>query len=199
MLKAEGQSDGSIRGMFTRDLKNRCEQNVERELKRSYPLMEITKIEYADPYDYMDGPIEIRISYTIPDYALVTENEIIFTPVSVSGIFLRGMSHMYWNVDNEDREYPFRDRCSRLVELNENIKLPGKVSAVYLPEAERFSDDPASFRGGYEISKSGTGMMMNLEISLNKRIYEKEDWGAFRKAVAAQQKFSEEPVILKFN
>lgn len=199
VLKAEGQSDGSIRGMFTRSFKNSWDRNVERELKRKYPLMEITKIEYADPYDYMAGPIEIKISYTIPDYALVTENEIIFTPVSVSGIFLRGMSHMYWNVDKEEREYPFRDRCSRLVELNENIKLPAKVSAAYLPEAESFSDEPASFKGGYELSKSGTGMMMNLKISLNKRIYEKDDWSAFRKAVAAQQKFSEEPVILTFN
>jgi len=83
--------------------------------------------------------------------------------------------------------------------LNENFKFPAKVIPVYLPEAENFTDDPASFAGGYKLSKSGTGMMMNLKVSLNKRIYEKEDWGAFRKAVSAQQKFSKEPVILKFN
>lgn len=199
VLKAEGQSDGAIRGMFTRDLKRNWEQNVERELKRRYPLMEITQIEFDDPYDYLAGPIELKISYTIPDYAIVTDHEIIFTPISVSGIFLRGMAHMYWNVEKEERKYPFRDRCSRLVELNENIKLPVKTSAVYLPEAENFSKEPASFRGGYELSKSGTGMMMNLQVSLNKRIYEIEDWAAFRKAVLAQQKFSKEPVILKIN
>ena len=199
ILNAEGQSDGSIRGMFTRDFKYRWEQNVERELKQKYPLMEITKIEFDDPYDYLAGPIELKISYTIPDYAIVTDDEIIFTPVSVSGIFMRGMAHMYWNVQKEDRKYAFRDRCSRLVVLNENIKLPAKVNAVYLPEAENFIEDPASFEGGYELSKSRTGMMMNLKVSLNKRIYEKEDWAAFRKAVATQQKFSKEPVILKIN
>jgi len=198
-LEAEGQSDGAIRGLFTRALKHRWEQNVERELKQKYPLMEVTKIEFDDPYDYLAGPINLKISYNIPDFALVTETEIIFTPVSVSGIFMRGMAHMYWNVSSEDRKYPFRDRCSRLVELNENFKFPAKVIPVYLPEAENFTDDPASFAGGYKLSKSGTGMMMNLKVSLNKRIYEKEDWGAFRKAVSAQQKFSKEPVILKFN
>ncbi|MCK5339002.1 MAG: hypothetical protein KAJ50_09325, partial [Bacteroidales bacterium] len=163
------------------------------------PLMEITGIEYGKPYDYMSGPIELKISYTIPDFALVTDEEIIFTPVIVSGIFMRAMSHMYWNVDKEDRKYPFRDRCSRLVELHESIKLPATVTAVYLPEAEGFSEAPAGFEGSYKMSKSGNGMMVNEKITLNKRIYEKEDWGAFRKAVSAQQKFSNEPVILKFN
>jgi len=199
VLNAEGQSDGAIRGMFTRSLKNSWDQNVERELKRKYPLMEITSIEYGKPYDYMSGPIELRISYTIPDFALVTDEEIIFTPVIVSGIFMRAMSHMYWNVDKEDRKYPFRDRCSRLVELHESIKLPAMVTAVYLPEAEGFSEAAAGFEGSYKLSKSGNGMMVNEKITLNKRIYEKEDWGAFRKAVSAQQKFSNEPVILKLN
>jgi hypothetical protein len=85
------------------------------------------------------------------------------------------------------------------VVLHENIKLPGKVSPVYLPEAEPFTEEPAAFEGGYKISKSGNAMMMDIKVSLNKRIYEREDWGAFRKAVSAQQKFANEPVILKFN
>ncbi len=198
-LTAEGQSDGSIRGMFTRAFKNSWEQNVERELKQKYPLISIDKIDFDDPYNYLAGPIELKISYTIPDFALVTEEEIIFTPVIVSGIFMRGMSHMYWNVEQEDRQYPFRDRCSRLVELSENIKLPARVNAVYLPEAEAFDEDPAAFEGEYKISKSGNGMMVTEKVVLRKRIYEKEDWSAFRKAVQAQQKFAAEPVILKIN
>lgn len=198
VLEAEGQSDGSIRGMFTRAFMNSWDQNLERELKRHYPLMEITKMEYKDPYDYLSGPIQIRVSYTIPDFALVTEDEMIFTPVLVSGIFSRAMSHMYFNTDKETRTYDFRDRCSRLVELRENIKLPANVTIEYMPEAENFDDSPAAFKGGYTLSKSGNGLMVNETVTLRKRIYEKEDWSAFRKAVAAQQQFSDEPVILKF-
>ena len=161
--------------------------------------MEITSIKYDDPYDYLAGPIKLQISYSIPDFAIITGDEMIFTPIIVSGIFMRAMSHMYMNVDKEEREYPFRDRCSRLVELQENIKLPAKVTAAYLPEEEAFADTPAAFEGGYELSKSGTSLMVQEKVTLNKRIYEKEDWEAFRRAVAAQQKFAKEPVILKFN
>jgi transglutaminase-like putative cysteine protease len=199
VLEAEGQSDGAIRGLFTRALKSTWDQNVERELKRKYPLMEITSIDYDDPYDYLAGPIQLRISYNIPDFAVITEEEMIFTPVIISGIFMRGMSHMYMNVDNEERMYPFRDRCSRLVELHESIKLPAKVSIAYVPEEEEFEAEPASFQGGYILSKSGTSLMVDEKVVLKKRIYEKEDWGAFRKAVSAQQRFASEPVILKFN
>jgi len=199
VLEAEGQSDGSIRGMFTRALKDTWNQNVERELKNKYPLMEVTEIIYEDPYDYLAGPIQLHISYTIPDFAVITDGEMIFTPVIVSGIFMRGMSHMYMNVSKEERNYPFRDRCSRLVELHETIKLPAKATVIYMPEEEGFSDLPASFEGGYELSKSGSSISVNEKVILNKRIYETEDWKAFRRAVAAQQKFSKEPVILKFN
>ncbi len=161
--------------------------------------MEITKMHYENPYDYMAGPIKLEISYYIPDFALITNDEMIFTPVVVSGIFMRAMSHMYYNVDKEERAYPFRDRCSRLVELYENIKLPAKFSPAYMPEAEAFDKPPAGFEGAYKLSKSGNGLMVNEKVILKKRIYEKEDWDAFRRAVSAQQKFSNEPVILKFN
>lgn len=199
VLTAEGQSDGAIRGMFTRSFKQEWEQNLEQELKRKFPLMKITKVEYDDPYDYLAGPIEIKINYSIEDFAIVTEDEIIFTPVVVSGIFSRAMSHMYFDTSMEERNYPFRDRCSRLVELRENIKLPASATLVYMPEEEGFNHDPAAFKGEYKMAKSGKGLMVSETITLRKRIYEKEDWDAFRRAVAAQQKFSKEPVILKFN
>lgn len=199
VVEAEGQSDGAIRGMFTRALKSSWEQNVERELKRMYPLMEITSVKYADPYDYMAGPIKLEISYTLPSFALITDEEIIFKPLVVSGIFMRAMSHLYMDTKIEERAHAFRDRCSRLVELYENIKLPGNYSSVYLPEAEAVNADPAAFEGSYKLSKSGNSLMVNEKVTLNKRIYEKEDWEAVRAAVIAQQKFAKEPVILKSN
>jgi hypothetical protein len=198
-MEAEGQSDGAIRGLFTRSLKSTWDQNIEDELKYKYPLIDITSIDYGSPYDYLSGPIEIKISYTIPDYAIVTQDEVIFTPVIVSGIFLRAMSHMYYQTNIEERNYPFRDRCSREVTLHENIKLPGQFTAVYLPEAEGFCESPAGFEGSYKLSKSGNALMVDEKVILKKRIYEKDDWDAFKRAVEAQKTFAEEPVILKFN
>jgi hypothetical protein len=71
--------------------------------------------------------------------------------------------------------------------------------AGYLPAEDAFNDVPAGFEGGYQLSKSGNSISLSVKVVLNKRIYEPEDWDAYRRAVAAQQKFSKEPVILKFN
>ncbi len=199
VIEAEGQSDGAIRGMFTRDFRSAWDRNLERELKHEYPNMEITGIKYDDPLDYLAGPIRIEVRYTIPDFAVITGEEIIFRPVAVSGVFMRAMPHLYTNTDLEERKYPFRDRCSRLVELSEEISLPASLSAVYLPSADSFSEEPAGFEGGYELAKSGKSLRLSGKVILNKRIYEAGDWDAYRRAVAAHQKFTKEPVILKFN
>jgi transglutaminase-like putative cysteine protease len=198
-VEAEGQSDGAIRGIFTRSEKARWQQNLESQIKDTHPLAQITGSNYDDPMDYMAGPIQIRISYRIPDYAIVTEENIIFTPIVASKIFTRGMAHMYQNTGIEKREYAFRDRCSRLVQLQEEITLPENMETTirYVPEADSFSTDIASFEGKYALNEAGNTLQLDQKISLNKRIYEAEDWPDYRKAVMAQQKFAEEAVILK--
>ena len=109
------------------------------------------------------------------------------------------MAHMYQNTGLKERNYPFRDRCSRLVHLQEDITLPDnmKASIKYVPEADNFATDVASFEGKCELNEAGSVVKLDEKISLNKRIYEAGDWPDYRKAVMAQQKFAEEAVILK--
>ena len=109
------------------------------------------------------------------------------------------MTHMYHNTGIKERNYGFRDRCSRLVELQEEIQLPEnvEVSIRYAPEADTFATDIASFEGRYALDEEGKTLLLDEKLSLNKRIYEAEDWPDYRKAVMAQQKFAEEAVILK--
>jgi len=198
-LEAEGQSDGSIRGLFTRSAKARWQQNLEGEIKRTHPLAQITSTSYHDPYDYMAGPINIKISYKIPDYAIVTEENIIFIPFAASKIFQRGMAHMYQNTGIKERTYGFRDRCSRMVHLQEEVSLPENMPAVikYVPAADTFATEIASFEGRCELNEAGSVLQLDEKLTFNKRIYEPSDWPDYRKAVMAQQKFAEEAVILK--
>jgi len=196
-LIAEGQSDAAIRRMFTGYPAAEWEKNIEAEIKNEFPLAQILETEYEDPWQYMKGPIKLKIKYKIPGFAIVSDQEILFTPVIASEIFMRGMSHLYMNTSIGERKYPFRDRCSRLVKLEEQIKLPGKYSASYLPSAENFEGTSASFEGGYKLAIKGDVLRLNERIALNKRIYEKDEWPEYRKAVEAQKKFASEPVILR--
>ena len=107
------------------------------------------------------------------------------------------MGHIYSNTGIEERKYDFRDRCSRIVELSEEISLPAKVNPVLIPEVEAFESDIASFSGGYDLESGGKKISLQETIRLEKRIYESHDWPDYRRAVKAQKTFTNEPVILE--
>jgi len=196
-LEAEGQSDASIRRMFTSGYMTTWKSRLENELLRVHPRAKITTLKFSSPYDYLEGPIQISIAYTIPDYALVTDKEIIFTPVVVSNIFKRAMSHLSVKTGIENRKYQFRDRCSRTVYLEETVELPKNASIIYVPATTPMSGSGASFKGAYYVENNQLKVTENLKF--NKRIYDPDDWGSFREAVTSQNKMANEPVILKFD
>lgn len=197
ILEAEGQSDAAIRRIFTSNYRLNWNATLERELIRVHPRAGIFEMNYGEPYNYMSGPINITIKYRIPDYAIITAEEIIFTPLVVSNIFKRAMTHLYFSTDMEEREYNFRDRCSRQVQLEETVKLPKNVTSVYIPDTPMSSGPAASFKGGYKVE--GDKLMVFENLKFKKRIYEPDDWGSFREAVMMQKKIAEEPVILKID
>ncbi len=194
LLTAEGQSDASIRRMFTSNYKSEWEKSVENEILRVSPQAKINSIDFGKPYEYMASNIHIVVKYTIPDYAIVTDEEIVFTPFVAANLFRRGMSHMYFDTKLDKREHGFRDRCSRFVELKETIKLPSQ-GKLLTDLNESAGNDIASFVG--KVNLEGNSFDFNEKVTLSKRIYEAEDWEAFRNVVKAQRKFVETPVIIE--
>ncbi len=196
-IRAEGQSDAAVRRMFTGGYKEMWEKNIESDLKKVHPAAQLLQVEYKDPYDYMAGPIKITIKYRVPGYALVNDKEIMVKSFIASGFLKRAMGHLSFDTKNDRRDYPFRDRCSRYVQLNESVKLPGTYELVYCPSADKFEDQTAAFDGYYDVSMSGKTLRMNQVIILKKRIYNASEWPSYRKVVMAQNKFADEAVILK--
>ncbi len=194
IVDAEGQSDAALRGMFTRDFKANWDKNLERELLRVAPDAVIKEMSYSDPYGHMEGPIHIELSFEIPRFAIATDNKLVFTPVIASNIFARAQGHLRAATQMEDRDYPFRDGCSRLVQLEESIELPGEYTAAYLPETEAADGSAASFEGGYTID--GNKLILKEEISIKKRLFEANEWDNYRSAVNQQKKLANEKVIL---
>ena len=181
IVEAEGQSDGALRSMFTRNFKSNWDRTLEQNIRQVFPSMEIVSMEYSDPYNYQEEQMKIIIEYKIADYAMLTDQEIIFTPVAARELFKNANSHLYFNPEMKERKYDFRDRCSRLVEINEKITLPENVSAKYLPETDEIDGSSATFKGGYEMK--GNTLVLSETIRFNKRKYKADEWENFRNVV----------------
>ena len=121
----------------------------------------------------------------------------IFVPLSAKGLFTRAMNHLRINTNIEERNYAFKDRCSRLVEVKEVVVLPVKPAAdkVILPQSETVKSEYVNYQGGY--AQSGKTLTFEQTASYGKRVYEANEWSDFRKAVEAQKKFSTEHVVVK--
>lgn len=193
-ITAEGQSDAAVRGIFRYGVRTEWGKNLEKELLKLHPNARLTKVTHTDNDKYLEQAVKITYEYEIPHYALVTENEILFTPPMASGVFKRAMSHLYFDTSQKERTFGFRDRCSRLVEISEEVQLPKYAKALTLPSAEKVNDDDVSFNGGYELN--GKKLHFNETIRLGKRVYEAKDWPAFRQAVINQNYFADQKIIL---
>ncbi len=95
----------------------------------------------------------------------------------------------------KERKFPFRDRCSRLIELQEEINLPDGLNPLYIPGSKKKDGVTCSYDCSYIVS--GNKLKLNEKITLGKRIYEAKDWPEFRDAVNAQNNFADNPVIFK--
>ncbi|MDR0363631.1 MAG: DUF3857 and transglutaminase domain-containing protein [Bacteroidales bacterium] len=195
-ITAEGQTDAAVRNsMFARQHHSEWDKNVEKELLQISPRAQIISKTYTTTDNYLDGPVQITYKFKIPNYAIVTDKEIIFTPITARHPFGRTMRHLSMNTSMETREYPFIDRCSRLVEITETIKVPSFKSVNYYPENVSVKGEATSYEGGYQIDNKKIVFTENGRFE--KRVYDAEDWPNYRKAVEAQKNFEIEPIILQ--
>ena len=194
-VTAEGQSDASLRRMFTGSFKANWKMNLENELLKIAPQAKILKINYGDdPYNYMSGPIDLRISYEIPDYATVIDRAILFTPLAASGIFSGAMRNLSIDLKVQTRHFPFHDACSRSIEITDKTTFPSGYKLSWTPKIEKSTGTGASFEASYSLE--GTQLFFNEKAEYYKRIYTPEDWPSFRNAAKMQKAISENPVIL---
>jgi hypothetical protein len=195
-VTAEGQSDAALRRMFTGSIKSMWKSNVENELLKIAPQSRILNSSYGDdPYNHLSGPICLKIKYEIPEYATATDKELIFTPLAASGIFSAAMRHLTIDTKQESKNYPFRDGCSRDIQITDQITLPGNYQIAWSPKIEKVDGSGASFEAAYVMK--GNQLMLNEHGIFRKRIYMPEDWPSFRLAVKMQKSVAENPVILK--
>jgi hypothetical protein len=192
-LTAEGQADATFRSNFTRTFRANWEYLLKNELLADFPGMQISELTYPDGYDYSQ-PFRVILKYSIPNYAVVTDKEVIFTPFVSCNLFKTKNSHLWVNTSPANRKFQFRDRCTRYIELKELVKLPPGMKVVYMPDARTVDGSGASYTGSYAFN--GDNIEMNQRINLKKRIYNPEDWESFKRTVLFQKRFADEKIIL---
>jgi hypothetical protein len=195
-ITAEGQSDSNIRRIFTQGLQSEWQNVMEQQLLAVSPKVRLIRVDYGkNPKDYQAAPIKITFRYEIPDYAIPGKGEMLVKPMVMNNLYASVQSHLRIDTKLENREYGFRDACSRLVELDETIQLPKGYKLVTAAKKDTKKSGAADFDGS--LQQEGNTVRLYQKIALKKRIYDASDWEGFRDAVNAQKSYGEYLVISK--
>ena len=192
-ITAEGQSDASVRGVFSAR-QSEWRHNLELELLKIAPTAEIIDIQHTDPDRYLEQPVSITYKYRIPHFATVEKDAIVFIPLTARNFYSRAMSHLYFDFSQEHRTQPFSDRCSRLIQIQETIMLPYEYKQFHYPMVDGIADPAASFGCGFQME--GNKLTFGESVLFGKRVYDADDWMPFRASAMNQIKVSQTPVIL---
>ena len=194
-VTAEGQSDASVRSPFTKSYVANWQKAMENEILSIDPEAKMISVNYGKTPDYyLDAPIKITAKFSIPSYAVKTaDGALLYKPVS-GRLYNRVKTFLRVNTSIPEREFGFKDSCSRLVEANENVTVPKGMSLVSSTEGSA-SSEAADFSGN--ISGKGNIVSITTSISLKKRVYEAEDYPGFKKAVDGWKSIEENTIVIK--
>ena len=194
-VTAEGQSDASVRSPFTKSYVANWQKAMENEILSIDPEAKMISVNYGkNPDYYLDAPIKITAKFSIPSYAVKTsDGTLLYKPVT-GRLYNRAKTFLRVNTDLPEREFGFKDSCSRLVEADENVTVP-KGMTVEGASSQSSSDAVADFKG--EISQKGNVVNILTSLALKKRVYESEDYPGFRDAVKGWRSIEEKTLVIK--
>lgn len=195
-ISAEGQSDSNIRRIFTLGWQTDWTNTMERQLLAVSPNARLKKVDWGkEPKDYQVAPICITFSYEIPDYAVVTDSELLFKPMVMNNLYTQVMTFLRINTSLESRVHGFKDSCSRLVELDETIRLPKGFKLVSEAKSDTKRSSSADFEGA--LYQEGDKIKLTQRLALKKRVYEASDWDGYRTAVNCYKTYGDYLIVTK--
>ena len=195
-ITAEGQSDSSIRRIFTTGFQSEWWNAMERQLLAVSPKARLLDVNWGrSPKDYQKEPVRITFRYEIPDYALAGNNTLIFRPFVMNNLYAQVMTHLRIDTRMEYRKYGFKDACSRLVELEETLRLPSGYQLQGQGLSDELTGEAADFSGA--LSQKGSILKLRTRLALKKRVYEASDWDSFRQAVESAKLYGDYIVLKK--
>lgn len=196
-IAAEGQSDLAIRNIFTQGFRTEWQNTMEKQLLAVSPKARLLKVDYGtNPKDYQAAPLKLTFTYEIPSYAMYCDGgrELALKPFAMNHLYEQALSFLRIDTGLKDRKYGFKDRCSRLVEINDVLHLPDGYSSDDIKTAAT-QGTAAGLTG--TLSGDSHSITLNVKLALKKRVYEATDWQDFRNAVNSFKSFGDYIVLKK--
>jgi transglutaminase-like putative cysteine protease len=195
VLVAEGQTDANIRRQMTRAWLSSWREYIPRLLTTAAPAIEITDLAMRDPYD-LSAPMRLSVKYRIPGYATVAGDRMSFVPFLARNPFNDAAMSGELATDTtlRTRQYGFRMRSSKLVEVRERITLPKGMRVVQQPSFDAVKGPAASFTGIY--TTRADVLEFTATHRMEKRQYEAAEWPEFRAALIERLESMTTPVVL---
>lgn len=194
LFDAEGQSDAAIRRSYTSGYRQEWELTFKRELMKIHPDIKIMEMDLGNPYGHLESNLKMMAKFEVPAYAMKVNGQLIYDQVMNKGVFHSAMAHLYQRDGIEERTYGFRDRCSRMVNLTEEIQLPVNKGIKKLDDQVASDAMGISYRG--EVTLEGYKLLIKQKAVFPKRVYEATEWPAYRDAVKGQKKVSGSPIVI---
>ena len=189
-IEAEGQSDASVRSLFTRGWMSRWDQTLEAELLRVSPKARLLSVDYGKaPKDYQSAPIRIVYTYEIPGYAVGDSTAMALKPLVMNNLYRSLQSFLSVGSYKDQRKYGFKDRCSRQIDFDETITLPEGMKMQNAPMKSDISNSAASVRAS--LSQSGNKICLSVDAKFNKRVYDAGEWTGFKDVVDSYKKYQD--------
>ncbi len=119
----------------------------------------------------------------------------LFKPLLMNNLYNQVRTYLHIDTGVEERKYGFKDSCSRLVELDETIRLPEGYTLSGDGKTDALQGAAADFEGS--LAQTEGNVTLHNRLALKKRVYEAADWENFRQAVEMHKRYGDYLVIKK--
>lgn len=123
------------------------------------------------------------------------QGEMIFKPFVLNNLYTQVLSYLRIDTSLEKRTYGFKDGCSRLVEMEETLRLPARYEWQGKEKQDQMDGSGAGFTG--YMGQNDNQLQVKTSLRLKKRVYEASDWESFRNAVNTAKGYGEYIVVKK--
>ena len=191
-IEGEGQVDARMRRYGQRDHEIQSKGYFAGMIRVPYPAAEIRNLDFQSPWD-ISRPMVVTATVTIPAFAIMDGDMARFqSPSLILPRADRGINpELGWQFGSEERDYGFRTRCTKLVDIRETIQFPGKIKLdnSTLPEKAQINGQYADMT--LSASVDGKTVETSLKLVLKKRVYPADAWKNFQDVVSGYQKIAD--------